>query len=421
MKKETTRSPLLAVSEAQEIILAAVQPVQAESISLQQANRRILASELSARYDMPPFTNSSADGFAVRATDTLQANLEHPVVLKVIGDIPAGSNPGFRIQPGEAARIMTGAVVPEGADAVVMVEATDAFASGLDAPLPQWISLSAPVNNGDSIRPRGQDAAAGIMLFPTGHRLLPQDLGLLASQGYSAVSIFSHPRVALLSTGDELVEQGQPLLPGKIFDSNSSMLSAMMIETGATITHSGFVRDNEEAIRERLDVIVDAGVDLLVTSAGVSVGPFDYVRKIIDEHGVLTFWRVDMRPGKPLAFGNYRGVPVIGLPGNPVSSFVGCLIFVIPAIYKMAGLSNHRKVTLQARLLEPVESDGRESYLRAILENRAGTWLVRLSGHQGSGNLFALTRANALLILPSGVKSLPAGADVNVYPFSNES
>ena len=421
MKKETTRSPLLAVSEAQEIILAAVQPAQPESISLQQANGRILSAESSARFDMPPFTNSSADGFAVRAADTLKANLEKPVFLKVIGDIPAGSNPGFSIQAGEAARIMTGAVVPKGADAVVMIEATDAYASGLDAPLPQWIGLSARVKAGDSIRPRGQDAAAGTILFPIGHRLLPQDLGLLASQGYDAVSVFRQPRVALLSTGDELVEQGEPLMPGKIYDSNSSMLRAMIVETGATITHSGFVRDDEKTIRERLDAIVETGVDLLVTSAGVSVGPFDYVRKIIEEKGVMTFWRVNMRPGKPLVFGNYRGVPVIGLPGNPVSSFVGCLIFVIPAIKKMAGLSNHRMVTLQANLLEPVDSDGRESYLRAILENRAGNWLVKLSGHQGSGNLFALTRANALLILPSGVKSLPAGADVNVYPFSTES
>ncbi|HWQ05530.1 MAG TPA: gephyrin-like molybdotransferase Glp [Longilinea sp.] len=421
MKKETTHSALLSVSEAQDIILAAVQTVQPESILLQQGLGRILAAELSARFDMPPFANSSADGYAVRADDTRNANAVKPVVLKVVGDIPAGSNPDFNLQPGEAARIMTGAIVPDGADAVVMVEATDIYAQGLDAPLPQKISLSSPVRTGDSIRPRGQDASAGTMLFPIGHRLLPQDLGLLSSQGFPTIPVFRQPRVGLLSTGDELVAQTEPLLPGKIYDSNSFMLNALLIESGAMITHSGFVPDDEGVIRERLNAMVESGADLLITSAGVSVGPFDFIRKIIFEQGAMTFWKVDVRPGKPLAFGNYRGVPVIGLPGNPVSSFVGCLIFVIPAIRKMAGSLNQKMVTLKAKLSEPVESDGRESYLRAIIENRSGNRFVKLSGHQGSGNLFALTRANALLILPSGVKSLPAGADVNVYPFSNES
>ena len=421
MKTDASRSGLLSVSEAQEIIMAAIQTVQPESISLQQAHGRILAAELLARLDMPRFRNSSADGFAVQAADTMNASFENPVVLKVAGDIPAGSNPDFSIHAGEAARIMTGAIVPDGADAVVMVEATDIFVQGLDAPLPQRISLSSPVKDGDLIRPQGQDVTAGTVLFPIGHRLLPQDLGLLASQGYNAVPVYRQPRVALLSTGDELVEQGELLQPGKIYDANSFMLTAILIESGALITQSGFVPDDEKVIRERLDASVEAGADLLVTSAGVSVGPFDFVRKIIFEKGIMTFWKVDVRPGKPLAFGNYRGVPVIGLPGNPVSSFVGCLLFVIPAVKKMAGFLNLKMVTLQAKLLEPVESDGRESYLRAILENNAGNWSVKLSGHQGSGNLFALTRANALLILPSGVKSLPAGANVNVYPFSNES
>jgi molybdopterin molybdotransferase len=421
MNEENKHQDLIAVSEAQKIILAAVQTMQPERISLHQAYGRILAAETTSTYEMPLFTNSSVDGFAIQSADTRNANHNNPVVLKVVGDIPAGANPEFTIHTGEAARIMTGAAVPNGADAVVMIELTDAYAAGLDAPLQQSITLSAPVNIGDSIRPKGQDVAAGTMLFEIGHRLLPQDLGLLASQGYDSVSVFRKPRVALLSTGNELVELGESLTPGKIYDSNSSMLRVLLMEAGAIITRSGFVRDDEKAIRDWFDASLADGVDLIVTSAGVSVGSFDFVRKIIVEQGVLSFWRVDVRPGKPLAFGNYRGIPIIGLPGNPVSSFVGCLLFVLAAVKKMAGLLNLQLVTLQAELLEPIESDGRESYLRAVLENHAGKWLVRLSGHQGSGNLFALTRANALLILPSGVKSLPAGALVNVLPFSNES
>lgn len=410
---------LLSVKQARTILLDAVHPLEVEQIALRSAHNRVLGEALDAAYDMPFFTNSSADGFAVQAGDTAQASLETPVELVVVADIPAGSQPVVTIRQGQAARIMTGAPLPQGADAVVMVEATDHYHRDEELPVRKRVRIHEPVNSGDSIRPRGQDVQAGALLLSAGHALRPQDLGLLASQGYATVPVFRRPKIALLSSGDELLDPSQPISPGKIYDANSSMLSALLEDCGAEVISAGFVRDDEDATRSKLDDFSAAGVDLLITSAGVSVGAFDFIRKVITQNGDLTFWKVDMRPGKPLAFGRYRGVPVVGLPGNPVSAFVGCLIFVVPMLMKMSGITDHQPRMLQAKLVEPVESDGRESYLRAILDEQDGKAVVRLSGHQGSGNLFALTRANALLILPSGVKSLPAGYTVNVFPLMN--
>ena len=407
---------LLSVKQAQTILLDAVQPLEIERIEIRSARGRILAEALHAAFDMPLFTNSSADGFAVQAGDTALASLDAPAELVVVADIPAGSEPVVAIRQGQAARIMTGAPLPQGADAVVMVEATDHDRCDADLPAPKRVRIHSPVKPGDSIRPRGQDVQSGAVLFSAGHALRPQDIGLLASQGFATVPVFRRPRIALLSSGDELLDPSQPLSPGKIYDANSYMLAALLEDIGAEVVSAGFVRDDEDAVRNKLDELTAADVDLLVTSAGVSVGAFDFIRKVIIQNGNLTFWKVDMRPGKPLAFGNYRGVPIVGLPGNPVSAFVGCLVFIAPMLMKMSGIVELHQRMLQAKLLEPVESDGRESYLRAILEFQDGNPVVRLSGHQGSANLYALTRANALLILPSGVKSLPAGFNVNIYP-----
>jgi molybdopterin molybdotransferase len=404
------------VKQAQTILLDAVQPLEIERIEIRSARGRILAEALHAAFDMPLFTNSSADGFAVQAGDTALASLDAPAELVVVADIPAGSEPVVAIRQGQAARIMTGAPLPQGADAVVMVEATDHDRCDADLQVPKRVRIHSPVKPGDSIRPRGQDVQSGAVLFSAGHALRPQDIGLLASQGFATVPVFRRPRIALLSSGDELLDPSQPLSPGKIYDANSYMLAALLEDIGAEVVSAGFVRDDEDAVRNKLDELTAANVDLLVTSAGVSVGAFDFIRKVIIQNGNLTFWKVDMRPGKPLAFGNYRGVPIVGLPGNPVSAFVGCLVFIAPMLMKMSGIVELHQRMLQAKLLEPVESDGRESYLRAILEFQDGNPVVRLSGHQGSANLYALTRANALLILPSGVKSLPAGFNVNIYP-----
>lgn len=413
-------SAFLSVSQAQTILLEAFRPLETEWVSLRQACGRVLSAPLTAPFDLPPFSNSGMDGFAVQSADTQAASFAAPVTLKIIGDIPAGSNPAFRLSTGQAARIMSGAPIPEGADAVVIVEETNLHDQGLNSPLTEQIDIYSAVQPGGSIRPRGEDSFAGAEVFPASHRLRPQDVGLLASLGFFRVSVYRQPRVALLSSGDELLAPDEPLRPGMVHDANSYLLAALLEKFGAIVTQAGFVPDDETAIRTHLDELAASGIDLLITSAGVSLGAFDFVRKVIREQGVLTFWRVNLRPGKPLTFGNYRGVPVIGLPGNPVAVFVGSSLFIIPALKKMTGRADLQMVKISAKLLEPVESDGRESYLRANLQRQADNWVVKLTGHQGSGNLFALTRSNALLILPSGVKSLPAGADVIVHPLFDE-
>ena len=408
---------LLSVQEAQEYILSVFQAVETEEVGIWECDGRVLGAEVRANVDLPAFDNSSMDGFAVRAQDAQSAGPDSPITLAVIGDIPAGAAPTFRLQAGQAARIMTGASLPEGADAVVPVEDTDAPAGPQDN-LPAAVTISSPVQAGQYVRWRGQDIRQGQMLLPRGRRLLPQDVGLLASTGQSRVMVYRRPRVALLSTGDELVEPGQALRAGQIYDSNQYVLAALLARAGAQVFALGIARDDPEQVHALLRQALAQRVDLIVTSAGVSVGAFDYVRHVIEQHGKLSFWRVNMRPGKPLAFGSFEGIPLIGLPGNPVSSFVGCRVFVIPVIHRLMGLTQPaRSARYHAVLAQALESDGRESYLRAVVQEHNGRLTASLTGHQGSGNLFSLVQANALLIVPSGVKSLPIGSEVEIWFF----
>ncbi len=405
----------LSVQEALQRILAGFQPTDVGQIPLAKAAGRVLAQDLIAGQDMPAFDNSGMDGFAVRAADIRSASPDSPVELVVSQDIPAGHQPEQALQPRQAARIMTGAPLPAGADTVIPVEATDQSSRGLNAPLPTSVRILTPGRPGDYVRPRGQDVTAGECLLNVGRRLQPQDLGLLASLGYAQVQVFRKPRVALLTTGDELASPGQPLKPGQIYESNSLVLAALVERFAGEICYQQTAPDQPEIIRQKLDDAAAAHPDLLLTSAGVSVGVFDYVRDIITRNGSLNFWQVNIRPGKPLTFGDYRGIPIIGLPGNPVSSFVTFLVFVVPVLHRLAGLPAPHRRTQQVTLGEPVESDGRESYLRVTLREIDGRMFAFLSGHQGSGNLAALSRSNALLIVPSGVKSLPSGTETQVW------
>ncbi|MGC8856768.1 MAG: molybdopterin molybdotransferase MoeA, partial [Anaerolineae bacterium] len=249
-----------------------------------------------------------------------------------------------------------------------------------------------------------------------GQRLRPQDIGILAMLGMAHVRVFRKPRLVLLSSGDELLPVEAPLQMGKIRDANSYTLSALITAAGAEVIPLGIAPDKPQAIQALLEKAVQHNADMILTSAGVSVGAFDYLKEIVEANGTLTFWRVNMRPGKPLAFGAYRGIPYIGLPGNPVSAFVGFEVFVRPAIQRLGGEQVNERPRLRVRLAEEIESDGRESYLRAEIYTTAdGTLQARLSEHQGSGNLFSLVRANALLIIPAGVKSLPIGAEVDAW------
>jgi molybdopterin molybdotransferase len=406
---------MLSVQKARERILSHFQPVATETLSLAEASRRVLAQDVIAGTDLPLFSNSSVDGFAVQAMDLSTANAKEPRTLPVVADIPAGTDAGPIIGPGQAARIMTGAPVPRGADAVVMVEDTDHNDRTPGAAAPQRVTFYKPVASGENVRPRGADVRRGDKVLTMGRRLRPQDLGLLAMLGVSRASIYRRPRLALLSSGNELLPVEAPLAPGKVRDANAYTLAGLAAESGADVIRLGVAADDRESVRGLLERAVAEKADVIVSSAGVSVGAFDFVKDVVESHGSLDFWKVNMRPGKPLAFGAYRDTPFFGLPGNPVSAFVGFLVFVQPALEKLAGMSTVERPVQRVALAEPLESDGRESYLRAIVTRKNGAWVARLTGHQGSGNLLSLVQANALLIIPSGVKSLPLSAEVDAW------
>ncbi len=406
---------LMSVKEAQEKILAQFSTVSVETVPLAQAHGRVLAQQVAAKEDFPLFDNSSMDGYAVRAVDVQGASTDAPVRLQVTADIPAGSFPEIKLEKGQTARIMTGAPLPQGADAVVAVEDTDRYTEQPGQDLPDEVLIKRAVQPGTYVRKTGSDLQTGSVVLRAGKSVTPSDVGALATLGVAQPKVYRKPRVALFSSGDELVTPETPLSPGKIRNSNSYSLAALAENFGAEVIWLGIAADEPEAVRGCFEEAVQAGADLIITSAGVSVGAYDYVRTIVEENGSLSFWRVNMRPGKPLAFGSYKSVPVIGLPGNPVSAYVGFLVFVLPVLSKLAGLPQVERRTVRAVLEEAVDSDGRESYLRGVVRLEEGKAFATLTGHQGSGNLFSLVQANALLIVPSGVKSLPTGSVIDAW------
>jgi molybdopterin molybdotransferase len=406
---------LLSVDQARERILSQLDPVGTETIPLTACVNRVLGEEIVAADDLPLFDNSSMDGFALRAADTSTAAPASRVTLRVVADIPAGSTPTVSLASGQAARIMTGAHMPAGADAVIPVEDTDFHDRSSGTPAPETISIEKIVKGGDNVRPRGMDVRAGDAVLKKGNTLKPQDVGLLAMLGFPEVEVYKRPLVALLSSGDELLEAGAPLESGKIRDSNSYMLASLVESTGAEVLRLGIAKDNRESVQGLIEQAVLLNADLILSSAGVSVGAFDFVKEVVEANGSLNFWRVNMRPGKPLAFGEYRGIPFIGLPGNPVSAFVGFEVFVRDAIGRLKGLSDGGRRRVRVRSEEEIQSDGRESYLRAVVREENGQIVAKLTGHQGSGNLLSLVQANALLIIPAGVKCVPADQEVDAW------
>jgi molybdopterin molybdotransferase len=340
------------------------------------------------------------DGFAIKADDLTGATLEKPSTLNVIADIPAGVHQMSKFVE-RSSPYHDGCRSSRGADAVIPIEDTNHYQDNHAAKLivPSQVIAYRAVNPGENIRPKGQDVGAGQTVLSSRIRLRPQDIGLLSMIGIEQVLVVRRPQIALLSTGDELIPMGVPIKPGLIHDSNTYMLSALISQDEGDPIHLGITKDTETAIFDNLEKAVLNRADLIVSSAGVSVGAFDFVRTVVEKNGSVDFWRVNMRPGKPLAFGNFRGIPFIGLPGNPVSAFVGYLVFVRPAIQKMSGNQDQLKPVIQARLVEAIESDGRRAFTRnGFLED--GIWKARLTGHQGSGNLLSLVQANALLIIP---------------------
>lgn len=399
---------MLSVAEARARILANVQVTKTETIALSESLRRALAVDVIADGEYPPFDNSAVDGFALQSK-----NSGSGVTLNVVADIPAGSVPTVVLAAGQAARIMTGAQVPQGADCVVPVEETDFKDRNAGTKPPKTITLSRQMKPGENVRLHGMDMRAGDMVLSKGRTLKPQDLGLLATLGVSKVVVHKKPRVALMSSGDELLDASAPLTPGKIRDANSYALAAALESAGAEVIRLGVARDTRASVMSLLNRAVEDGADLILSSAGVSVGAFDFIKEAIEENGSMDFWRVNMRPGKPLAFGSFREIPFVGLPGNPVSAFVGFEVFVRPMLGRMSGSMDGDRLTVRVRCAEEVESDGRESYLRARIRLVDGVQTAFLTGHQGSGNLLSLVQADALLIIPAGVKCVPAGSDVD--------
>ena len=399
---------MLSVQEARERILSHFQHTGTETLPLDHCANRVLGADVSAPYDIPLFDNSAMDGFAIRAGDATAST----TTLQVVADIPAGAAPTVTLAPGQAARIMTGAQIPAGTDAVIPVEDTDFNDRSAGTAAPASITFSANVHVGDNIRRRGLDMRAGEIVLTQGRTLKPQDLGLLATLGAAHVTVSKKPQVALLSSGDELTAVDAPLEPGKIRDSNSHTLAAAIENAGAEVLRLGVAKDDRASVTALFDNAVSANADLILSSAGVSVGAFDFIKEVIEANGSMEFWRVNMRPGKPVAFGKYRGINFIGLPGNPVSAFVGFEVFVRPALERMSGSTDGGRQHVRVRCEEEVTSDGRESYLRAKLRREDGILYAKLTGHQGSGNILSLVQADALLIIPAGVKCVPAGQEV---------
>lgn len=413
---------LISLEEALEQMLSGLEPGPAEMVPVEEAVGRILAEPLASRLTLPPWDNSAMDGFAVRSADVAAVGTDGAVTLRVFGEVAAGQAPRGPLAPGTAVRILTGAMLPEGADAVVPVELTDApVGSGR---LPETVTIHRPASAGENVRRAGSDVSTGAPILPAGTFIRPAALALLAATGWVAVPVHRRPRVAVLATGDELVPVGGPLAPAQIYDSNSPMLAAQVRNAGGDARQLGTARDTLAAVLAALAAAL-TWADLVVVSGGVSVGAYDVVKEAFAELGRVDLWRVAVQPGKPLAFGRAPrsdggDVLLFGLPGNPVSSFVTFELFVRPVLKKLSGahdpLARPRRV---ARLAEPVtKAPGRRAFLRVRLApdpDRPGTWLASLAGGQGSHVLSALAVADGLAVVPEDHDRLPAGAEVEVW------
>jgi molybdopterin molybdotransferase len=397
---------MLTVEQAQAAVLASVSVLPSERMSLLEALGCVLAEPVVAGIPLPPFDNSAMDGFAVVAEDTRGATAAAPRGLTVVGDIPAGTVPGRRVGAGMAARIMTGAPVPEGADAVVMVEQSRPGAGGT-------VEILAPAKPGDNIRRMGDDVAARQTALPPGQVLGPSELGLAAALGCTHVVATRRPRVAIVTTGSELANPGEELKPGAIYDSNQVSIAGCVLRSGCEVARRLHAGDDEPAIEEAIRGCADA--DLIVTAGGVSVGDYDQVKAVLARLGEVKFWRVLMKPGKPVAFGSVLGRPVFGLPGNPVSALVTFELLVAPALRKMSGRQNCLPPTARATLLAGVRHEpGRREYLQAFTRYAGDGCVVEPSGKQGSALLTSAVGANSLLVIPEECEGLGAGEQVTV-------
>jgi molybdopterin molybdotransferase len=396
---------LLSVEDARARVLDQFHLLDSEVVSLGESAGRILASAVHAGMDVPPFANSSMDGFAVRSGDTRSASGEAPVTLAVTGAISAGSRSAIEIHEGECARIMTGAPVPSGADAVIPFE--DVSDRG------DSIQVSHEVAPNDCIRPAGNDVRSGSEVLEQHVELGARQVGLLGALGYSEVSVVRRPVIAILATGDELVSPGLPISLGQIYNSNSAMLAAAVSEAGGIARPVDSVRDDPDAIRAALTSA--HGCHLLITTGGASVGDYDYMTDVVGTSGHLSFWRVRVRPGKPLLFGSFGGTPIIGLPGNPTSALVTFELFVRPAIRQMLGASTTRP-TVRVIVDEKLDNrGGRRTFFRVLLRKQGDRMHARVAGSQDSAMLLPLARADALVEVSEDCDEVSPGAEATAH------
>jgi len=400
---------MISVEEALARVLGAVHVLEGRRQPLLESLGQVLAEDIRAGFDVPPLDNSAMDGYAVRYADVSAASPENPVTLSVIDTIAAGAVSRLTVTTGTAARIMTGAPLPAGADTVVPFEETDETTRG---EVIDRIGIHR-ANQAANVRRAGEDIAKGNLVITAGTRLGPAQLGVLASLGHAEINVIRRPVVAVLATGDELAELGMPLAPGHIYNSNSYSVAALVLRYGGLPRVLGIARDNADSLREKLAAARDA--DMIITSGGVSMGDYDIVKEILAEAGEINFWQVRMKPGKPLAFGQIGGVPHLGLPGNPVSSMVSFEIFARPALYKMMGRTNLAPRTVQATLADAVGNrDGRRVFTRVVLSGTDGDYHASPAGPQGSGVLTSMIRGNGLAVIPEARDRVEAGERVEV-------
>lgn len=386
---------MISVEEALARILAEIAPLDEYEAPLAESLGLVLTGDTIAQEDMPPFANSAMDGFALLSKDSRPRDGQPPR-LRVTGTVAAGYVAEHSVTDGTTMRIMTGAPVPPGADSVIQVELTRS-----DSPQSEWVEILQEVAPGNNIRPAGEDMRRGQTVLARGTEIGPWEIGILATLGKATVPVIRRPRVAILGTGDEVIDIDQPLQPGKIRNSNSYLLEAAVRRAGAIPQRLGVAQDTVESLREKFGQAMQS--DLILTSGGVSVGDFDLVKNIMSEQGAINFWRINMRPGKPVAFGHIGKVPLLGLPGNPVSAAVTFELFGRPVIRKMLG---------HTRLLRPqvevIVEDGvgdvamRRHYVRAHVTWRDGRFVARTTGNQGSNIMTSLLNVNALVIVPEG-------------------
>ena len=409
---------MISVEEGLGKILDFIDVLEEEEKPLLDCLGHVLAQDVYAPFNVPPEDNSAMDGYAVQGGSIEGASNVHSKVLRVIGEVAAGSVTSVCVEPGTSVRIMTGAPLPQGADVVVPFEATDEVDRKRLSFSEVEIGIRCSLPEGANIRRSGEDIAEGELVMKWGRILGPTELGVLASLGKGIVSVIRRPIVGILATGDEVLDISQPLLPGKIYNSNTYSLAAQVISCGGVPKLLGIAPDNvgqlSAALRRGLEC------DMLITSGGVSLGDYDVVKQVLAAEGDISFWTVRMKPGKPLAFGTFKRnggkrVPHLGLPGNPVSSMITFEVFARPAILKMMGKRNLTRPTITATMEDTIENnDGRRVFARVLVSNREGRYFASLTGPQGSGVLTSMAKASGLAIIPETTERVGPGTAVEV-------